>query len=98
MHGLYTLVEVQCRTRLQGTYRQVDGNVHAFVFVTRTQAVEHELQHLLGQAGLLDLGTELADGKHHGLGQVEVQLLVDQDAQHAQGRSAQGIGVFATGW
>ncbi|RMQ81812.1 hypothetical protein ALP97_05247 [Pseudomonas salomonii] len=97
LYGLYALVEVQCRTRLQGTYRQVDGNVHAFVFVTRTQAVEYKFQHLLGQAGLLDLGAKLADCKHHGLGQVEVELFVDQDTQHAQGRTAQGIRVFAAG-
>ncbi len=96
-YGLYALVEVQGRTRLQGAHRQVDGDVDAFVFVTGTQAVEDELQHRVGQAGCLDLGTELIHGEHHGLCQVEVELLVDQDTQHAQCRTAQGVRVFAAG-
>ncbi|MNS88930.1 hypothetical protein D3C72_1229240 [compost metagenome] len=79
MYSLYALVEVQGRTWLQGTYRQVGGHVDAFVFVTRTQAVEDELQHLFGQAGGLDLGAELLDRELDRTGQVQVQLLLDQD-------------------
>ncbi|MNM06477.1 hypothetical protein D3C81_164890 [compost metagenome] len=83
LYGLYALVEVQGGAWLQCAYRQVRGHVDAFVFVTRAQAVENELQYLLGQAGGLDLGAELLDRKLDRTGQVQVQLLLDQDTQHA---------------
>ncbi|MNZ65512.1 hypothetical protein D3C78_837090 [compost metagenome] len=97
LYSLHALVEVQGRTWLQGSYRQVGGHVDAFVFVTRTQAVEDELQHLFGQAGGLDLGAELLDRELDRTGQVQVQLLLDQDTQHAQGGTAQGVRVLAAG-
>ncbi|RMT28149.1 hypothetical protein ALP50_05788 [Pseudomonas syringae pv. spinaceae] len=97
LHRLNALIEIKRRGGLQGTHREVHGHFDAFVFVTRTQTVENELQHLLSQARGLDLGTELRDRELHGLDQVQVQLLLDQDPQDAQSRTTQGIRVFAAG-
>ncbi|MNZ57494.1 hypothetical protein D3C78_754750 [compost metagenome] len=97
LDGLHALVEVQGRAWLEGTHRQVGGNVDTLVFVTGTQTIEDELQYLLAQAGGLDLGTELADCEVHRFVQVQVQLFLDQDAQYAQRCTTQGIGVLATG-
>src|SRR5690606_36101510 len=96
-HRLYTLIKVQRRTRLQCPYRQISPDVNAFVFVASTQSVEYEFEYRVGQASRLDLGTERIHSERHGVIQIKVELLVDQDAQHAECSTTQGIRVFATG-
>ncbi len=97
LNSLHTLIEVQRRSRLQGTHRQVNRNVYAFVFITRAQTVEDELQNLLRQTGRFDLHTELRHSELHGLDQIQIQLLLDQDAQDPERGPTQGVRVFAAG-
>ena len=97
LHGLYALIEVQRRGRADGTHGLVHGDFNAFVFITRAQTVEDKVLHLRSQAVSFDLVSELGDGKGDGVCEIQIQLFLDQNTQHAECGTAQGVRVFAAG-
>ena len=90
MHSVYPALDIQGSAGLA----RADGLEHLrrniLFLVPGAESLDHVIQHLLGAARGDDAGRVLRLRQGQAVAQVQVQLFLDQDAQHRQRGPAQG--------